>query len=74
VTWLLAPNTQFSGFGEGGADHTENETACKRANHSENALIRQTPLQRMFGGFCQNTAFALILLLSKSIAFEQFCI
>jgi len=44
------PNTLFSGFGKCGADQTTNETACKRANHSENAPISQTPLQLMFGG------------------------
>jgi len=26
----LPPNTLFSGFGEGGADHTTNETACQQ--------------------------------------------
>jgi len=46
----MPPNTVFSGFGECGADHTANETACKRAHNIENALISQTPLQLMFGG------------------------
>ena len=32
-------------------DHTANKTACKRADNIENALISQTPLQLMFGGF-----------------------
>jgi hypothetical protein len=37
--------------GEARADPTANETAGKQANHIENALISQTPLQLMFGGF-----------------------